>query len=95
MIKLLQRFTGQILNLVSPATRREERAAREAQLQRRQEILLAELSQEKLSGKPVGYRRLESLMLVAGTNRRETVRILKKLGARPSSRKGKQYWTLK
>ena len=68
MLKLLQRFTGRMLNMVSPAARRDQQAARKAQLQRRKEILLSELSQEKLSGKPVAYRRLDSLMLAAGTN---------------------------
>ena len=82
-----------MLNMVSPAARREQQAARKAQLQWRQEILLWELSQAKLSGKPIAYRRLDSLMLAAGTNRSQTVQLLKQLGARPCSRRGRRYWT--
>ncbi len=56
-------------------------------------LLLAELSQTQVDGRPVTHRRLESLMLATGTGKTETIRLLREIGARPSSRRGAKLWT--
>ncbi|MDB6133410.1 MAG: hypothetical protein JWM59_1653 [Verrucomicrobiales bacterium] len=76
-----------LLNPESPANRdRTEKAQR---------VLLSELSRQRTDGAPVSHRRLESLMLASATGRRETVRLLRAIGARPSRRHGAAVWTLK
>ena len=62
-------------------------------LAKAKEVLEAELRSRRIDGKPVTHRRLETLMLSAGTQKRETVRLLRELGARPSSRHGSRLWT--
>jgi hypothetical protein len=58
-------------------------------------ILRTELETHRVDGKPVTHRRLESLMLTAGTPRRQTIQLLREIGARPSKRRGAKFWTLK
>lgn len=58
-------------------------------------MLLAELQTVRVDGKPVTHRRLESLMLTAGTGKRQTKKLLRAIGARPSKRRGAKFWTLK
>lgn len=85
-------FLKNILSLLKPKTPEEINASRE-RLQRAREVLSAELRNRRVDGKPVTHRRLETLMLAAGTGRKETVRLLRELGARPSSRHGEKLWT--
>lgn len=57
-------------------------------------ILRAELSRTSVQGKPVTHRRLLSLMEAARAGRSETIRHLREIGARPSTRLGGKVWTL-
>ena len=57
-------------------------------------VLLREMKHERIDGRPVTHRRLESLMTAAGTSKRDTIRLLKEIGARPSGRHGTKVWTL-
>ncbi|MES2708817.1 MAG: hypothetical protein V4726_19640 [Verrucomicrobiota bacterium] len=73
----------------------EEKQAIKAMQEKARIILTSELSQQWTDGKPVSHRRLESLMLAADTDRKETIRLLREIGARPSSRRGgARLWTL-
>jgi hypothetical protein len=94
MPSLFTRFVGRLTLMVSPTGRRERLAQRQAIKTRQLELLEHELKQKKLSGEPVGHRRLKTLMLAAGTGRSKTIRLLKELGARRSSRKKEELWTL-
>jgi len=94
MPSILERIAGPLLAMISPLSRRERLALRQAQKKRQLDVLGHELRQQKLNGEPVGHRRLKTLMLAAGTSRGKTIRLLKELGARPSSRKGEELWTL-
>jgi hypothetical protein len=84
---LLLKKLLQLLRPESPANRDRTGKA--------QRVLLSELSQQRIDGAPISHRRLESLMLASGTGRRETVRLLRAIGARPSRRHGPSVWTLK
>jgi len=94
MPSIFSRIAGPLKTIFSPMSRRERIALRLALKTRQLEILDHELKQKKLSGEPVGHRRLKTLMLAAGTSRSKTIRLLRELGARPSSRKGEELWTL-
>ena len=58
-------------------------------------ILRMEMTQDTLDGRQVTHRRLESLVLATGAGKKETIRTLRAIGARPSSRHGSKIWTLK
>lgn len=58
-------------------------------------ILRGEMTRDTLDGRQVTHRRLETLMLVTGGDKKETVRLLRDIGARPSSRHGSKIWTMK
>lgn len=66
-----------------------------AQVEKVRAILRAELSQNNVRGERISHRRLPSLMKAAGTGRRETIRHLRAIGARPSSKLGLRVWTLR
>ncbi|MES2708790.1 MAG: hypothetical protein V4726_19500 [Verrucomicrobiota bacterium] len=70
-----------------------EKQAELDRLAKAREVLSAELKSTRVDGKPVTHRRLETLMLAAGTGKQETIRLLRGLGARPSSRHGLRLWT--
>lgn len=74
-----------------PAVTGEERAVRTARLKA---VLTAELSQTQVDGRPVTHRRLESLIRATGAGKRETIQLLREIGARPSRRRGSELWTL-
>ncbi|RYD38115.1 MAG: hypothetical protein EOP86_01745 [Verrucomicrobiaceae bacterium] len=74
-----------------PAETGEERAIRVAKLKA---VLTAELSQTQVDGRPVTHRRLESLIRATGAGKRETVQLLREIGARPSRRRGSDLWTM-
>lgn len=57
-------------------------------------IIRAELSQTSVDGKPITHRKLFSLMLPAESGKKETIRRLREIGARQSSKVGKKVWTL-
>lgn len=64
-------------------------------VERLKTILRSEMTQDTLDGRQLTHRRLETLMLVTGLSKKETVRLLRDIGARPSSRHGSKIWTLK
>jgi hypothetical protein len=64
-------------------------------LEKARRILHSELSQQRTDGTPVSHRRLESLMLAVGAEKRQTMCLLRAIGARPSNRDGGAMWTLK
>ncbi|MDB6136154.1 MAG: hypothetical protein JWM59_4397 [Verrucomicrobiales bacterium] len=74
-----------------PAEPQEDRATRAARLKA---VLTAELSQTQVDGRPVTHRRLESLIRATGAGKRETVQLLREIGARPSRRRGSELWTM-
>ncbi len=87
-------FAKKCLQLLKPMSA-GERQEMKARVEKARGILTLELSQQWTDGKPVSHRRLESLMLAAGTGRKETIRLLREIGARPSSRRsGARLWTL-
>lgn len=67
----------------------------QARNERLKAILRAELSRTQVDGKPVSHRRLESLMQTTETSKRETMILLREIGARPSSRHGTKVWTMR
>lgn len=67
----------------------------ETRAERLKAILRAELNRTQVDGKPISHRRLESLMQTTETSKRETVILLRQIGARPSSRHGSKVWTLR
>jgi hypothetical protein len=67
----------------------------QARAERLKAILRSELSRTQVDGRPVSHRRLESLMQATETGKRETVILLRQIGARPSSRHGSKVWTMR
>lgn len=68
---------------------------RKLRAERLKAILKFELALTQVDGRPVTHRRLESLMLATGAGKKETVRLLREIGARPSGRHGDRIWTLR
>lgn len=66
----------------------------EERAERLRVILRSEMTRDTLDGRQVTHRRLETLMLVTGTDKKETMRLLRDIGARPSSRHGAKIWTM-
>ena len=73
----------------------EERQAEAIRRENAARILISELREIGIDGKPLVYRRLESLMMSAGTSKRETISLLREIGATPSSNHGCKIWSLK
>jgi hypothetical protein len=63
--------------------------------ERLKKLLTIELNSKTLDGRQLTHRRLETLMLVTGLNRKETIRLLREIGARPSGRFRAEIWTLR
>lgn len=59
------------------------------------QALLLEMNSKSLDGRPLTHRRIETLMLVTGLGKKETIRLLREIGARPSGRFGAGIWTMK
>lgn len=87
------RFAKSCFRRLRPRSVEEKRSA-DTREEKARKVLLSELSQRRTDGKAVSHRRLETLMLAANTQRSETIRLLRKIGARPSSRWGEKWWTL-
>ena len=81
------------LEKLRPRSAADRRAALE-RLENARAVLLLEMKHERIDGRPVTHRRLESLMSAAGTGKRDTIRLLKEIGARPSGRHGTKVWTI-
>lgn len=91
MFPLLRKLLQQSRKAVPLETDAE---APEVRAERIRSILRAELSQTSIDGKPITHRRLLSLMLTAGAEKKETIQRLREIGARPSARLGNKVWTL-
>lgn len=88
-------FLLKLLKPQRPLSSAEPEDAGPVRTERLKAILKAELSRTQVDGRPVSHRRLESLMQAAETGKRETVLLLRQIGARPSSRHGNKVWTLR
>lgn len=93
-MSVFTRLVGRLTLMVSPLSRRERLAQRQAMETRQLGLLEHELKQKMLTGEPVGPRRLKTLVLAAGTSRRKTIRLLKKLGARRCPGRKEEFWIL-
>jgi hypothetical protein len=53
------------------------------------------MNSKAIDGRPVTHRRIETLMLITRIDKRRTIRLLREIGARPSSRFGSGIWTMR
>lgn len=92
-LEIMRSFVKKCLFLFKPQSHEEKEELR-ARDEKAQAILKAELVQTRIDGKAISHRRLETLMLASNTDRKTTIRLLRRLGARPSRSRGSAWWTL-
>lgn len=92
-VVIMRSFVKKCFLMLRPPSREEKEATR-AKEEETQSILRAELGQTRIDGKAISHRRLETLMLASNTDRKTAIRLLRKLGARPSKSRGAAWWTL-